>query len=95
MIPFGAELTTGHHCMEISFTAGIASRSFSISGLDYAENFVILAVPTPRREGKRPWHGPVESASKIVRQDLKKGTLVVLESTVVSWGNRRDHCPHL
>ena len=70
MIPFGAELTTEHHCMEFSFTAEIASRSLSTSGLDYPDCFVIIAVPTPVTKAKDPDLKPVESASKIVGQNL-------------------------
>ncbi|MCX6699458.1 MAG: NAD(P)-binding domain-containing protein [Methanomicrobiales archaeon] len=44
-------------------------------------DFVIIAVPTPVTKAKDPDLGPVESASKIVGQNLKKGAIVVLEST--------------
>jgi len=45
-------------------------------------DFVIIAVPTPITTSKEPDLSYVESASKIVGQNLKKGTIVVLESTV-------------
>jgi UDP-N-acetyl-D-glucosamine/UDP-N-acetyl-D-galactosamine dehydrogenase len=45
-------------------------------------DFVIIAVPTPVTKAKDPDLKPVESASKIVGQNLKKGAIVVLESTV-------------
>jgi UDPglucose 6-dehydrogenase/UDP-N-acetyl-D-galactosamine dehydrogenase len=45
-------------------------------------DFVIIAVPTPFTRAKDPDMEPVESASKIVGQNLKKGAIVVLESTV-------------
>jgi UDP-N-acetyl-D-galactosamine dehydrogenase len=45
-------------------------------------DFVIIAVPTPVTKAKDPDMEPVESASKIVGQNLKKGAIVVLESTV-------------
>jgi UDPglucose 6-dehydrogenase/UDP-N-acetyl-D-galactosamine dehydrogenase len=45
-------------------------------------DFVIIAVPTPVTRAKDPDMEPVESASKIVGQNLKKGAIVVLESTV-------------
>ncbi|MEI6842419.1 MAG: nucleotide sugar dehydrogenase [Methanomicrobiales archaeon] len=45
-------------------------------------DFVIIGVPTPVTKAKDPDMEPVESASKIVGQNLKKGAIVVLESTV-------------
>jgi UDPglucose 6-dehydrogenase/UDP-N-acetyl-D-galactosamine dehydrogenase len=45
-------------------------------------DFVIIAVPTPVTRAKDPDMEPVESASKIVGQNLKRGAIVVLESTV-------------
>jgi len=43
---------------------------------------VIIAVPTPVTESKEPDLTPVISASRIVGKNLKKGAIVVLESTV-------------
>ncbi len=43
---------------------------------------VIIAVPTPVTRSKEPDLVPVESASRIVGRNLKKGAIVVLESTV-------------
>ncbi len=45
-------------------------------------DFVIIAVPTPVTKAKEPDLEPVISASTIVGQNLKKGAIVVLESTV-------------
>jgi UDP-N-acetyl-D-galactosamine dehydrogenase len=45
-------------------------------------DFVIIAVPTPVTRAKDPDLEPVISASEIVGQNLKKGAIVVLESTV-------------
>jgi len=45
-------------------------------------DFVIIAVPTPLTKAKDPDLGPVISASEIVGRNLKKGAIVVLESTV-------------
>ena len=42
----------------------------------------IIAVPTPVDEKYYPDLGPVISASKIVAKNMKKGSLVILESTV-------------
>ena len=45
-------------------------------------NFVIIAVPTPVTKAKDPDLEPVISASEVVGKNLKKGAIVVLESTV-------------
>jgi len=45
-------------------------------------DFVIIAVPTPVTKAKDPDLKPVISASEVVGQHLKKGAIVVLESTV-------------
>jgi len=45
-------------------------------------DFVIIAVPTPITKSQQPDLFPVISASEIVGRNLKKGAIVVLESTV-------------
>jgi len=45
-------------------------------------DFVIIAVPTPVTKAKDPDMEPVISASEIVGRNLKKGAIVVMESTV-------------
>ncbi len=45
-------------------------------------DFVIIAVPTPVTKAKVPDLVPVISASEIVGKNLKKGAIVVMESTV-------------
>jgi len=45
-------------------------------------DFIIIAVPTPVTKSKEPNLAFIESASRIVGQNLKKGAIVVLESTV-------------
>ena len=45
-------------------------------------DFVIIAVPTPVTKSKEPDLSYVKSAAEIVGQHLKKGAVVVLESTV-------------
>lgn len=45
-------------------------------------NFIIVAVPTPVKTDNSPDLCPVESASKIIGQNIKPGTIVVFESTV-------------
>lgn len=45
-------------------------------------NFIIIAVPTPVTQAKKPDLSLVKRASQIVGQNLQKGSLVVYESTV-------------
>ncbi|MBE3114414.1 MAG: nucleotide sugar dehydrogenase [Actinobacteria bacterium] len=45
-------------------------------------DYVIVAVPTPVTKSKQPDLKPVISAAEIVGKNLKKGAIVVLESTV-------------
>lgn len=45
-------------------------------------NVYIVTVPTPIDEQKRPYLGPLESASKLVGKVLSKGDVVIYESTV-------------
>jgi UDP-N-acetyl-D-galactosamine dehydrogenase len=56
----------------------LMSQSARIKDAD----IIIIAVPTPVTESKEPDLTPVISASKIVGKNLKKGAIVVLESTV-------------
>ena len=45
-------------------------------------DFVIIAVPTPVTKSKEPDLRYIKSAGEIVRENLKKGSVVILESTV-------------
>lgn len=45
-------------------------------------SFIIVAVPTPVNQDKTPDLSPVEGASRIVGEHIKKGAIVVFESTV-------------
>ncbi|MBI5246001.1 MAG: nucleotide sugar dehydrogenase [Elusimicrobia bacterium] len=54
-------------------------------------DFVIVAVPTPVDAAKRPDLGPVESASVTVGKNLKRGAIVIYESTVYP-GVTEDVC---
>ena len=53
--------------------------------------FHIVAVPTPVNEDHTPDLSPVESASRILGQNLVKGSIVVFESTVYP-GVTEDVC---
>ena len=45
-------------------------------------DYIIVAVPTPVNDAHQPDFSPLESASKIVGKNMKKGAIVVYESTV-------------
>ena len=68
------ELDNFNYNQNLTFT----SNSSSIKKAD----FVIICVPTPVTETKEPDLSYVRSAAKIVGQNMKKGSVVILESTV-------------
>jgi UDP-N-acetyl-D-glucosamine/UDP-N-acetyl-D-galactosamine dehydrogenase len=45
-------------------------------------DFVIVAVPTPVNAARQPDFGPLESASRTVGKHMKRGAIVIYESTV-------------
>lgn len=65
-------------------------RLSKVTGLEFTcegerlkeSKFHIVAVPTPIREDKVPNLYPVESATRLVGQNLTKGSIIVFESTV-------------
>ena len=62
----------------------------NIKNLEYTSNdakiseadFIIVAVPTPVLENKSPDFRPLIGASTIIGKNMKKGSIVVYESTV-------------
>ena len=54
-------------------------------------SFIVVAVPTPVNTDNTPDLRPVESASRVVGQNLSSGTIVVFESTVYP-GVTEDIC---
>ena len=54
-------------------------------------DFIVVAVPTPIDKARRPDLGPVESASRSVGRVMKKGAVVIFESTVYP-GVTEDVC---
>ena len=58
-------------------------------------NFIIVAVPTPVTADKLPDLKPVLSASKTVGQNLRRGAIVVYESTVYPGCTEEDCLPLL
>lgn len=58
-------------------------------------DFVIVAVPTPINENKQPDLTPLIKASETIGANLKKGTIVVYESTVYPGATEEDCVPTL
>lgn len=58
-------------------------------------NFYIVAVPTPINESNQPDLSILESASKIIAEVLKKGDIVVYESTVFPGATEEECIPIL
>ncbi len=54
-------------------------------------DFIVVAVPTPVDEAKRPDLSPLDGASKFVGKNLKKGAVVIFESTVYP-GVTEEYC---
>jgi UDP-N-acetyl-D-galactosamine dehydrogenase len=79
------ELATGHDRTGEVVPADLASPSLKFTAdartLKLAD-FHIVTVPTPIDASKQPDLGPLRSASTSIGQQLKKGDIVVYESTV-------------
>jgi len=61
-----------------------------IAGMKDCDTFIVC-VPTPIHKDRRPDLGPLEGASRSVGQVMKKGALVIYESTVYP-GVTEEHC---
>lgn len=93
-----AELKAGHdRTLEVTKeTLASADILFSNDPCDLGRaNFHIVAVPTPISHAKLPDLGPMISASKIIGGQLKKGDIVVFESTVYPGATEEDCVPVL
>ena len=93
------ELKSGHDSTkEVAAEELVAARHLSFStqmqDLD-ACNCFIVTVPTPIDEHKQPDLAPLISASEIVGKVLKKGDLVIYESTVYPGATEEDCVPVL
>ena len=64
-------------------------------GLIGEADYIIVAVPTPIDEARRPDFGPLVSASRTVGQNMKKGAVVVYESTVYPGATEEECIPVL
>lgn len=61
----------------------LAKMHLTVNPADAREaDFIIIAVPTPVHDDNEPDFSPVESAAKIIGPNMKRGAIVVLESTV-------------
>jgi UDP-N-acetyl-D-galactosamine dehydrogenase len=67
---------------ELNKTPGNKIKATTDPKMIKKADFVIIAVPTPVTKAKDPDLEPVISASEVVGKNLKKGAIVVLESTV-------------
>jgi UDP-N-acetyl-D-glucosamine/UDP-N-acetyl-D-galactosamine dehydrogenase len=76
----GKDRTREVDAAELASASGL-SCSFDINDLK-AVNYFIVTVPTPVDEFKNPDLRPLQSASKTVGSVLKKGDIVIYESTV-------------
>ena len=69
-----------------------SNLSFSSSTKDIADcNCYIVTVPTPINEDKTPDLGPIHNATQMIANVLKKGDLVIYESTVYP-GTTEEYC---
>ncbi len=72
---------TGEMADELFMHAG--QLSYTTDAADIAKaDFVVVAVPTPVDEGHKPDLTPVIKATETVGKNLKKGAIVIFESTV-------------
>src|SRR5699024_1766187 len=58
-------------------------------------NFIIIAVPTPITESKKPDLMALKSASQLVGSNMDKGTIIVYESTVYPGATEEECIPIL
>jgi UDP-N-acetyl-D-galactosamine dehydrogenase len=93
-----AELKSGHdRTNEVSADAlGSADIAFTSDARDlYAADFHIVAVPTPIDAAKQPDLSALRSASRAVGGQLKRGDIVVFESTVYPGVTEEECVPEL
>lgn len=92
-----AALISGHDATEEVDATSLAAAnqlSFSSSAEDIAAcNVYIIAVPTPIDSTHRPNLKPLISASELVGQVIKRGDIVIYESTVYPGATEEDCIP--
>ena len=73
-----------------------AKLNFTYSESDLIDsNFYIITVPTPLKKSNKPDLRPLKSASQIVGKKIKKGDIVIYESTVYPGCTEEDCVPIL
>ena len=94
-----AQLRDGHdatHEVEYDELRGLEKLEFTSKFQDISDyNVYIVTVPTPIDENKRPNLIPLMSASKMLGKVLKRGDVVVYESTVYPGCTEEDCVPVL
>lgn len=89
----GIDLTQEMSAEQITSSAHL---KFSANTADLAQaNVYIVTVPTPIDEHKKPDLSPLKGASKMLAQVLKKGDVVIYESTVYPGCTEEDCVPLL
>jgi UDP-N-acetyl-D-galactosamine dehydrogenase len=92
-----AELKEGHdHTLEVDAAelASAARLSFSCEAETLAQaNVFIVTVPTPIDEYKQPDLTPLIRASETIGKVLKRGDIVIYESTVYPGATEEDCVP--
>ncbi len=89
-----AELKSGHDS-----TGELSAADLAATRIDYTTDpsrlkeasFIIVTVPTPLSDDKKPDLGPLHSSSTSIGRNLSPGTIVVYESTVYP-GVTEDFC---
>ncbi|MCX6789506.1 MAG: nucleotide sugar dehydrogenase [Candidatus Gribaldobacteria bacterium] len=88
------ELKAGHDSSDEVTDADLAVVKIEYSfdpGVIKKANFLVVAVPTPVDQAKKPDLSLVESASRVVGENIQPGSVVVYESTVYP-GVTEDIC---
>jgi len=92
------ELAAGYdRTREVSPEALVAADVLLTSKPEQLQSadFHIVAVPTPIDDAKRPDLGPLRAASRAIGSQLKKGDIVVFESTVYPGATEEECIPEL
>ena len=73
-----------------------AKLNFTYSESDLIDSdFYIITVPTPLKKSNKPDLGPLKSASQIVGKKIKRGDIIIYESTVYPGCTEEDCVPIL
>ena len=83
----------------IDFTGEVTGEDLRSGDVEYTANpealkdadVIIVCVPTPVNSHNRPDYGPLLAASRSIGQNLKRGAVIVFESTVDP-GTTEDRC---